>query len=362
MYTPYLNVNIDKIKSNAKNLKDKLDLYGINIAFVTKGFCANIDIIKAVKSVGINLFADSRIKNIKNVKSEIGDINYILIRIPKLSEIEDVVSLTDYSLQSEVEVIEAISNEAIRQDKIHKIILMIDVGDLREGILIEDLDEVANKIKSLKGVKLIGIGTNVGCYGSIKPSIENTQILVDAKKILNEKYGFNIDIISGGSTCTCDLVFNGKVDREINMLRIGEAILFGEDSTNGKYIEGLEQETFVLGAEVIELKKKPSVPIGERGKDAFGREKEYIDYGVRDRAILAIGKQDTEIDALCPLSHDIKILGCSSDHMIVDVSDYKNDIKVGDIIEFRCGYGAVLSCTTSKYVDINIKNLELEKC
>lgn len=362
MYTPYLNVNIDNIKSNAEKLKSKLDPYGINIAFVTKGFCANTDIIKAVKSVGIEIFADSRIKNIKNVKKELENINYILIRIPKLSEVEDVVSFADCSLQSEIDVMKAISKEALRQDKIHKVILMIDVGDLREGILIEDLDEVAGQIKNLNGIELVGIGTNVGCYGSVKPSIENTNILVKAKTLLNEKYGFDIKIISGGSTCTCDLVFTGNVDREINMLRIGEAILFGEDSTNGKYIENFEQETFILGAEVVELKKKPSIPIGERGRDAFGREIEYIDYGIRNRAILSIGKQDVEVDALYPLEKGIRILGSSSDHMIVDVSDCERNINIGDIIEFRCGYGAVLSCTTSKYVDVNIKALNFEKC
>ncbi len=359
MNAPFIEIHLEKLKKNAAKLKQQCDKNGIEIAFVTKGFCADIQVIKAVEQMGIKLFADSRMKNIERVKTELGqganDIKYLLIRIPMISEVESVVKYADMSVQSQLEVIKAISEEALKQNKIHKIILMIDVGDLREGVLPEEAIKAAEEIKNLKGVELIGVGTNVGCYGSIKPSVENTMILVHIKEKINNQLELSLNTISGGSTCTLALMEQGKLHKDINQLRIGEAILFGEDSTNGRFLEGFENDCFVLNAEVVELKDKPSMPIGDMGFDAFGQAPVYIDKGFMKRAILAIGKQDVRVDALTPLTEGIEILGASSDHMILDVTNSTEEIYVGKRISFRCAYTAVLSAMTSQYVEVVYK-------
>ena len=44
---------------------------------------------------------------------------------------------------------------------------------------------------------------------------------------------------------------------------------------------GNRQDTVKLVAEVIELKRKPSMPIGKIGKDAFGNTPVFEDKGIR---------------------------------------------------------------------------------
>ena len=203
MYAPVLEIHAGKLQNNAKLLKEQCSNWQIDPIFVTKGVCAYPGVIQAVQAGGINRFADSRMQNIIAAKREIPGLNYLLIRIPALDEVEEVVRWTDCSLQSQIETIRAVSEEALRQGKVHPIILMIDVGDLREGVLgYGQISEIAAQIRECHGVKLIGLGTNVGCYGSVLPSPENTRVLVDWRDFLNSAYGFQIMTISVGATCS----------------------------------------------------------------------------------------------------------------------------------------------------------------
>lgn len=353
--TPVLEVNLEKIAHNAKHVKNICEKNNIELCVVTKGFCAVIPVVKALISSGITFLADSRIQNIIKVKKKFPYVKYMMIRIPKISEALDVVRYVDVSLQSQIEVIEAYSNKAQSLGKKHDIILMIDVGDLREGVMPEDAISTAQKILSMKGIRLVGIGTNVGCYGSIMPTVENTKMLVEIKKEIERQSGISMKYISGGSTCTTKLLREGNLPKEINNLRIGEGVILGEDSTNGVFIDGLYHDAFLLKAEVVELKDKPSVPIGESGYDAFGCKQAFLDKGIRKRGILSVGRQDVRIEALTPVLDGVEILGGSSDHMILDVTDCKEKITPGSIIPFRCAYSAVLTLSTSPYVSKKYK-------
>ena len=201
-------------------------------------------------------------------------------------------------------------------------------------------------------LELVGLGTNVGCYGSILPSVENTQILVELRDFLNEKYGFHIKTLSGGSTCTLKLLEEGRLPAGINHLRVGEGLLYGEDTTGMRFLEGYHTDAFHFKAQVVELRRKPSVPIGEHGRDGKGELPEYPDRGVHLRAICAAGKQDVAWAALTPTLPGAEMIGASSDHLIVDVEGCGGRVKVGDWLDFRCGYMAVLDATTSAYVDV----------
>lgn len=107
----------------------------------------------------------------------------------------------------------------------------------------------------------------------------------------------------------------------------------------------------MLEAQIVELKEKPSLPIGEVGVDAFGQKPYYEDRGIIKRAIIAIGKQDTDIDSMEPLDPQVEILGGSSDHIILDVTKSGKEYKVGDIVQFVVGYGGMLKTATSPYVE-----------
>ena len=356
MYAPILEINTKKVMENARKLSDFCTSKGVELTFATKGFSARLDVIRAAMAGGITSFADSRMKNIMAAKQAIPGLKYLLIRIPAIPEADEVVRWADWSLQSQIEVIRAVSEAALRQGKVHPIILMIDVGDLREGVFgREQLDEIVPQILACPGVKLVGLGTNVGCYGSVLPSVDNTAILVELRDYLNSTYGCSISVLSAGGTCALKLLEDGVMPAGINQLRVGEAVLYGEDTTGNRFLEGCHQDAFLFKAQVVELRRKPSVPIGELGRDGKGDTPEYPDRGVRLRAICAAGKQDVAWAALTPTLPGAEMIGASSDHLIVDVEDCGGQVQVGDWLEFRCGYMAVLDATTSAYVDIVVK-------
>lgn len=353
MYAPVLEIDTHKITENARRLKTMCDARGIEIAFVTKGFCARPAVIRATKAGGLTHFADSRMQNIIAAKQADPELHYLLIRIPALDEVEEVVRWTDWSMESQIETIRAISDEALRQGKVHPIILMLDVGDLREGVFgREQLDEIAPQILACPGVELVGLGTNVGCYGSVLPSPENMGSLVKARDYLNAAYGFHIRTLSAGGTCVLKLLENGTLPDGINQLRVGEAILYGEDSTGNRLLDNFHQDAFRLSAQVVELRRKPSVPVGERGRDCSGNVQEYPDRGVRLRAICALGKQDVDWTALTPMLPGAYLIGASSDHLIVEVEECGGAVRPGDRLWFRCGYMAALHATTSSYIEV----------
>ena len=350
MSYPRVEVDLGKIRHNTKIIVDKCNKYGIKIAGVTKVFCADSKITKALVEGGVEYLADSRVQNLKKLKDI--SIPKILLRLPMISEVDEVVDYADISLNSELETIKALSKKAIEKSKKHKIILMVDLGDLREGFFKEEeIYENVAEILKLKGISLVGIGTNLTCYGGVIPRNENLSRLVQIGNNIEEKYSIKLEIISGGNSSSLHLVYEDDIPEGINMLRLGEALSFGRESAFGELIEDTYNDAFKLIVEAIEIKEKPSVPIGEIGMDAFGNKPSFVDRGIRKRMICAIGKQDVNLEGIQPLDKDIIILGGSSDHLLLDVTDSKIGYKVGDKIEFKLNYVGVLTTMTSEYVD-----------
>jgi predicted amino acid racemase len=349
MSYPAIRVNLGKLTHNTKVVMEKCNKLGIDVVPVTKVYCGMPSIAKASVAAGVKMLADSRIENIIKMK----DINVpkLLLRIPMLSQVEDIVEYVDISLNSEFDVIKALSEKSIEMGKLHKIILMVDLGDLREGVWYETAVEFAGRIMELKGIKLVGVGTNLTCYGAVIPSKENLGLLISIAEEIERKYNIKLDIISGGNSSSIYLVEKNEIPNRINQLRLGEALVLGNETAYGERIEDTYGDVFTFLAEIIELKEKPSVPIGKIGVDAFGGKPVYTDRGIRKRAILAAGRQDIVIDGLKPRDKAVIVLGASSDHLIIDVNDSQKEYKAGDIMEFDMSYGALLAAFTSEYVD-----------
>lgn len=348
MQYPRLEIDLKKIHHNAKTLVEQCKEKGIDIAAVTKVFCGCPEIAKTVVDAGVSMLADSRIHNIKKLQQF--PIPKMLLRIPMLSEIEEVVDYVDISLNSEVEVMEKISEVALQKDKVHKVILMIDLGDLREGIWEDDLFEVVEQILPLKGIKLVGLGVNFGCYGGIIPEEHSFQKLVKMKEDLEAAYNISLEILSASNSNGLYLVWEDKIPKGINHLRCGQSIVLGKEDVYNKTIDGLHDDAFRLFGQIVEIKDKPSVPIGRRGIDAFGNIPTFEDKGIRKRAIVAIGRQDVLLDGIEPKDEGVGILGASSDHLLLDITDAQREFKIGDIVELKMSYGALLAVMTSEYV------------
>jgi len=345
-----LEIDLDKIRYNTSQVVERCHRKGIEVIGVTKGFSAIHQIVSAMVEGGIDGLADSRMENIIELREKGFTQPMTLLRIPRLSNVMEVVQYTDTSINSEISVIKALAEAAKTLKKIHQVILMVDVGDLREGVLQEHVLQIAEQITRFKEIKLVGLGTNMGCFGGILPSSNNLGILVELGRAVEKQLGIKLEIISGGGTSTLLLIGSHEVPDGVNQLRIGEGILLGTDTTNNRKIRWLHQDAFQLRAEVIEVKSKPSIPTGTIGRDAFGNVPEFIDLGVRKRAIVAMGKQDVNIEGIRPVDERLTILGASSDHLILDIEDSEHEINVGDEIAFSLAYSGLLSVSDSKYV------------
>ena len=364
---PILEINLNKIADNTKYLVDLCNKNNISIAGVIKGVNADEEVVNVLADGGCKYLASSRIEQLTDLKGKNIEKETMLIRMPMKHEIKEVVKYIDISLNSEINTINLLEKECKKQKKEHKIILMVDLGDLREGFFNkEELIDITLYIENnLEYVKLYGIGTNLSCYGSIKPSHENLSYLCEIAQDIEDKIGRKLDIISGGSTTSLPLLFDNKMPSKINNLRIGEALIIGRDLIDywGYDLEKMHKDTMILKAEVIEIKEKPTYPIGEMFLDAFGNKPVYEDKGIRKRAILAVGKQDFVNDRdLVPLDENIEIVGSSSDHLIVDIQDSETNFQVGDVMSFGMFYSNALYLTSSKYVNKHYIQLEeLEK-
>lgn len=350
-----LEINLEAIRDNTAKVVEICHQQDIAVLGVTKGFTAIHQIVAAMVEGGVDGLADSRMENILKLRRRGFNKPITLLRIPRLSNVKNVVRYADVSVNSEVAVMQALSRAALEMGKVHKVILMLDVGDLREGVMKGNILNTVRQIIDFHGIQLIGLGTNMGCFGGILPSNDNLGFLVEVKNFLDAYLGYDLEVISGGGTSTLALVEQRRLPAGINQLRVGEGILLGTDTTNSRKIPWLRHDAFLLRAEVIEVKAKPSVPIGEIGRDAFGNIPEFQDQGMRNRAILALGKQDVYVEGIIPTDEHMKILGASSDHLIVDVTDCLRNIRVGDEISFCLNYAGLLSACDSKYVKKRFK-------
>lgn len=355
---PRLVVDLKKLESNldavAKITKEQ---GGCSLMIVTKGLCADKEMCKMVaRHPAVDFMADSRVANIKTYAYEArtNETMTVLLRIPMHSEVADVVKYVDLSFNSELSTIRLLNEEAGKLGTRHNILLMIDLGDLREGIFYQDEElifETVEEILAMEHINLYGIGVNLTCYGAIIPKHDNLSNLVTIARKIEEKFGIKLQMVSGGNSSSIYLIGKGELPEGINNLRLGESFLLGNDTAYGEKLPGTTGDALVLEAQIVELKEKPSLPIGEVGVDAFGQKPYYEDRGIIKRAIIAIGKQDTDIDSMEPLDPQVEILGGSSDHIILDVTKSGKEYKVGDIVQFVVGYGGMLKTATSPYVE-----------
>ena len=347
--TPYIHIDLAKIERNARAVVTLCAEHGITVAGVTKGVCGHPGIAHAMLKGGVACIADSRLDNLRRLRHA-GIEQCMLLRMPALSVVDDVVALAGISLNSEVVVLGALSEAARSIGKIHDVMLMVDLGDLREGIWPADLDTFHREVVTLPGIRIRGLGTNLSCFGGIVPSEANMRRLVELAEQVESTLGARLDWISGANSSALALIAAGRMPKRVNHARMGEAILLGRETIHRQPWPGTVQDAFVLYTEVVEKKRKPSVPIGERGEDAFGAMPEFEDRGERVRALLNVGREDVMVEGLTPLTAGVRIVGATSGYLIVDVTDAAQSIEVGSELAFGLSYGALLAAMTSGYV------------
>jgi len=353
-----IEVDCERIRRNAKAIVKMCTAQNIQVVGVTKACCGHPEMARAMLAGGVSFLAESRLKHVRRLRKAGIDGKVMLLRLPALSEVDEVVRLTQVSLNSQVEVVRALSRAAQVQGVTHQVMLMLETGDRREGVMPGEAVPVAREIVGLPGIELVGIGTNVGCIGGVLPTQENNQRLVEVVEAVEQSLGITFPVISGGHTANLALVDRKEIPPRINQLRVGEGILLGVDSAGNWPLPCPYQDAFNVVAEVVEIDIKPSMPEGTIGIDAFGRTPQWEDLGMRRRAILAMGEQDLHIGGLRPKRAGVTMVGASSDHLVVDVTEADPPVFLGDELAFDPIYAAVATAMASFDVTQVIKPIK----
>ena len=344
-----MQIDLGKLYHNAQVLVTRLNERGISVTGVTKATLGLPEIANAWLRAGVSGLGDSRIENIDTLRRADVEAEIVLIRSPMLSQVDQVVALTNVSLNTELEVIRQLSSAAQKAGPSHGVILMVELGDLREGIMPELLESTVAEVLGLPNISLEGIGANLACRSGVSPDAANMAELSSLADSLEATFGIIINTVSGGNSANLDWALSGVDIGRINHLRLGEALLLGCEPLNRKVIENLHTDAITLIVEVIESKKKPSKPWGEMAQSAFGEVVRSDDDRDITQSILAIGRQDVDPDGLTPQS-GIVILGASSDHLVVDSSNTVNGLSIGGEVSFQLNYSALLRAMTSPFI------------
>lgn len=353
----YIELNKEKLLHNFHFLDALFERNNIQWGAVSKILCGNKEYMKLLLELGIKEIHDSRISNLRVIKSIDPKVQTVYIKPPPQKSIKNLVKFADVSLNTEYETIKLISDEAKRQNKKHKIIIMIEMGDLREGILGEDLLDFYSSVFKLPNIEVIGLGTNLNCLNGIMPTHDKMVQLSLYKQLIEAKFNKKIPWISGGSSVTISMIYKKLLPKGINHFRIGETLFFGNDLITGKPIKGMRSDVLKLYAEVIELTEKPKVPMGQVGTNVAGESPEINenDYGKTSfRAILDIGLLDIDTKNIKPVKKGFRFSGASSDMIILDIGRNSGKLKIGNMVEFCLDYMGALRILNSHYIEKRI--------
>lgn len=348
MTTPRLEVRLDLLAHNATTLSKRLALRGISVTAVTKATLGSPEVARVLLAAGATGLGESRIENVERLRAGGITAPITLLRSPALSQVARVVAAVDVSANTEVEVLTALDTAAAAAGRSHGVLLMVELGDLREGILPADVAAVARHALALPGIELRGLGTNLACQHGTVPDAANMAVLTDLVQTIEHDLGIALPVVSGGNSANLEWLAEPRSDvGRVNDLRLGESILLGREPLHRAPIDGLHLDAFTLVGEVIEAKAKPSTGWGRVAQTAFGHAPAARERGTTTRVIVALGRQDLDPDGLTP-PDGFEVLGASSDHLVLDAG--QAPVAVGTELRFGVDYSALLRAATSPSV------------
>ena len=343
---PRIIVDPAKLIHNYRTVRRNCDRAGVDLTMAVKGLAGDETILKSLIDAGLNDLGDSRLENLKRLRQYSG-LKRMKLRLPSPSRVDETVSHTEISLNSEWSTLEALDFYAGRQSRRHGVLLMVDLGDLREGVAPPELLKLAGNCRGLNNLDVVGVGTNFSCFAGLKPTPELLAKLARLAQQLRDEFRLPIRYVSGGNSSSLPLLYEKTLPAGVNHLRIGEGILLGRETLRGRRLPDLFPDAFLVEAEVIQVQWKAAQPCGETGWDAFGRVPVFPKLEPGIRLLLNLGEQDTPLTGLTPLEPGLTVLGGSSDYMVVAAA---GPVKVGRTVRFLPNYWSMLALMSSPYV------------
>lgn len=353
MSSPHVDVDLWKIRQNTRAIVERLSVPGIRLTGVTKAFCGHPAIAQAMLDGGATGLADARLSNVRRLRQARITSPVTLIRTPMLSQVDDVVLLCEASYNTEIAIIAALAAAAIRQNTVHGVILMVEMGDLREGVAPQDLCDMAQQVVDMPGAALKGIGANFACLSGIAPTAAQMRALSALSNDVEGQCGPFLQMVSGGNSASLPWAFGARATGRINDLRLGEAILLGVNPITGEQIGGLFRDAFTLVAEIIETDHKSVHPLVGCADHNLARIRLVPDISGLSRIILAIGHQDTDPAGLS-MPAGTTLVGATSDHLVIGTNDPAP--CVGSEMRFNMNYSALMRAMAAPDIQVNLRH------
>lgn len=347
---PKLTIDSAKIKHNIKAIQSFCVLKGLQLVGVVKSCQMIPALVMLFQESGISALGISDIDINSRLGARLGG-SPLLITMPKPSQADIVVSSFRASVNSELVTIRALSNAAEKHQTTHEVTLMIETGDLREGILPEDVVRSVRSILEFRSpyLKLTGIGTNLACCSGTLPTEANMSVLNDVALDVERQLGHRFEKVSVGGSIMLDWLESHQLPRQINELRIGEAILLGTIPSINRRHHALFHDAFLFKGVILEVKEKP-VPVGRNGPEVVCGGRAVVKSRVRKRAVVDFGRINTVPDDLQCLDSNVLYVGCTSDYSVFDVTECSSPLAPGDEICFIPNYRAMTQSLISPYV------------
>lgn len=354
----YVTLDTKKLAANYSHLEKVFTAHDIKWSVVSKLLCGNKKYLEELLKLGVKEICDSRVTNLARIKAIDPNVETAYIKPPPRRSVNKIVEFADVSFNTEYDTIKLLSNAAVQQNKIHKIIIMIELGELREGVMREDFVDFYAKVFELPNIEVIGIGTNLTCMYGVLPNHDKLIQLSLYKQLIEAKFNRKIPYVSGGSSVTIPLIHKKLLPDGVNHFRVGETLFLGTDVYNNEPFKEMHNDMFRLFAEIIELTEKPSVPMGDLGHNLTGDVLEFEEKSQQSsyRAIIDLGLLDIESTHLQAVDESVTPVGESSDMIVVDLGTNPNGYKVGDLLEFRMTYMGTLRVMNSEYVEKRLAN------
>lgn len=350
----YIELHRDKLQHNYKFLDSLFKKHDVKWGIVSKLLCGNKTFLEEVLALGPKEIHDSRLSNLKMIKKINPGIQTVYIKPPPKMFIKSLVKYADISFNTEYYTIKNISDESLVQDRIHKIIIMVEMGDLREGVMGDKLLDFYSSVFKLPNIEVIGLGTNLNCLNGVMPSHDKLIQLSLYKQLIEAKFNKKIPWVSGGTSVAIPMLMKGMLPKGNNHFRVGETLYLGNNLITQKPIRGMKTDVFRLFAEIIELTEKPKVPIGVIGQNVAGETPEFDEKDIGKtsyRAILNLGLLDIDLKNITPEDKSYEFSGASSDMIVLDIGKSKKKLKIGDMVPFRLNYMGILSILNSDYIE-----------
>jgi len=348
-----LIVDIEKLKHNIRYLVEFCRQRDIEMAGILKGPGFNQRIIQELLSNGVDTLGFGRLP-LNRDSIDFSAKKTVFISLPSIQDIDQIVQVFDVSFHSQFSVIKHLNDHLIDQNRFHKIVLMVDTGDLREGVLPEEVVSFVRKIHEIKNKRFefTGIAANLGCCAGILPTLENLSIMQELTLDIEAMIGSRLETVSMGGSLMLEWAKNRTLPKRINQLRLGESVFLGHIPTYDHKHAGLYDDVLIFKSDVLEASEKRIHPPANPGKNALGVKAEFTHTGIRKRAVLNFGVSDTYPEGLTPVDEGLKIVSVNSNYTIIDFTDSGEDLKPGDFLEFKMNYQAMFQCFISPFTSL----------